>query len=149
MRAATRGEDGKLHIGYAPAPTVEILPSALSTFRKAMPRVRILLHDLSSDEIVKGLRNGELELAIMLEPIGERAAGIHFEPLHRYPICVALAPSHPFARLKSVHAEKLRLNGLLVGARKATRSFLTILNLNTPLLAQNRASLSSVTPQVR
>lgn len=118
VRAAARGEDGNLHVGYAPAPTVEILPPALSTFQKVMPRVRVLLHDLSSGEIITGLQNGELELAVMLEPAGEGTAGIHFEPLRHYPVCVALAVSHPFARLRSVPIEKLATEWLVGWRRK-------------------------------
>src|SRR5438046_5777388 len=49
VRALARGEYGELHIGYAPSPTVEILPPALAAFQKAVPRVKVLLHDLSSD----------------------------------------------------------------------------------------------------
>ncbi|SRR5216117_2007633 len=45
--ALARGEYGELHIGYAPTPTVEILPPALAAFQKAVPRVKLVLHDLS------------------------------------------------------------------------------------------------------
>src|SRR5271165_3703286 len=72
VRALARGEYGELHIGYAPSPTVEILPPALAAFQKAVPQVKVLLHDLSSDELIAGLRNAALELAIMVEPIGEQ-----------------------------------------------------------------------------
>src|SRR5213595_3918768 len=75
VRALARGEEGELHIGYAPAPTVEILPPALAAFQKAVPRVKLLLHDLSSDELITGLREASLELAIMVEPVGEQTAG--------------------------------------------------------------------------
>jgi|SRR5216683_453315 len=47
VRALARGEYGELHIGYAPSPTVEMLPPALAAFQKAVPRVKVLLHDLS------------------------------------------------------------------------------------------------------
>ena len=47
VRALARGEYGELHVGYAPSPTVEILPPALAAFQKAVPRVKVLLHDLS------------------------------------------------------------------------------------------------------
>jgi DNA-binding transcriptional LysR family regulator len=40
VRALARGEYGELHVGYAPSPTVEILPPALAAFQKAFPRVR-------------------------------------------------------------------------------------------------------------
>ena len=53
VRALTRGEYGELHIGYAPVPTTEILPLALAAFQKAVPRVKVLLHDLSSEAYTK------------------------------------------------------------------------------------------------
>src|SRR6266568_2547676 len=68
VRALARGEYGELHVGYAPSPTVEILPLALAAFQKAVPRVKVLLHDLSSDELITGLQNATLELAIMVPP---------------------------------------------------------------------------------
>ena len=46
---------------------MEILPPALTAFQKAVPRVKLLLHDLSSDELIAGLRDATLELAIMRE----------------------------------------------------------------------------------
>src|SRR5215510_2915473 len=49
VRALARGQYGELHIGYAPVPTAEILPPALAAFRKAVPSVKLSLHDLSSD----------------------------------------------------------------------------------------------------
>jgi DNA-binding transcriptional LysR family regulator len=39
VRALARGEYGELHIGYAPSPTVEVLPPGLAAFQKAVPRV--------------------------------------------------------------------------------------------------------------
>ena len=66
VRALARGEYGELHVGYAPSPTVEILPPALAAFQKAVPRVKVLLHDLSSDELLAGLQNATLELAVMV-----------------------------------------------------------------------------------
>src|SRR4029077_791956 len=81
VRALARGEYGELHVGYAPSPTVEILPPALEAFQKAVPRVKVLLHDLASDELIDGLQNGTLELAIMVQPAGEQTAGIEFELL--------------------------------------------------------------------
>src|SRR5713101_4703822 len=118
VRALARGEYGELHIGYAPTPTVEILPPALAAFQKAVPRVKVVLHDLSSDELITGLRDATLELAIMVEPIGEQTAGIEFELLRTYPLSVAMAAAHPFARLKSIPLEKLATEPLIALRRK-------------------------------
>jgi len=117
VRALARGEYGELHIGYAPSPTVEILPPALTAFQKAVPRVKVLLHDLSSDELITGLQNGTLELAIMVPPAGDQTAGIQFEVLRTYPLCVAITAMHPFARLKSITLEMLAAEPL-VGLRR-------------------------------
>src|SRR3954464_6000673 len=88
VRALARGEYGELHVGYAPSPTVEILPPALAAFQKSVPRVKVLLHDLSSDELIAGLENATLELAVMIQPLGGQTAGIEFELLRTYPMCV-------------------------------------------------------------
>jgi len=118
VRALARGEYGELHVGYAPTPTVEILPPALAAFQKAVPRVKLLLHDLSSDELINGLRNATLDLAIMVEPTGEQSAGIEFELLHTYPLSVAMTAAHPFARLNSIPLEKLAAEPLIGLRRK-------------------------------
>src|SRR2546423_3041254 len=118
VRALARGEYGELHVGYAPSPTVEILPPALAAFQKAAPGVKVWLHDLSSDEMITGLRNATLELAVMVhEPIGEDTADVQFEVLRTYPLCVAMAAAHPFARLKSVTLERLAAEPI-VGLRR-------------------------------
>jgi hypothetical protein len=46
------------------------LRRALAAFRKIVPRVKLPLHDLSSDEVVAGLHNATLELGVILKPTG-------------------------------------------------------------------------------
>jgi len=118
VRALARGEEGELHIGYAPAPTVEILPPALAAFQKAFPRVRVLLHDFSEQELIDGLRNGRLELALMPRGTGPQSVGLEFETLRSYPICVAVAPTHRFARLKTITLEMVAAEAMIGFNRK-------------------------------
>ena len=117
VRALARGEYGELHVGYASVPTVEILPPALAAFQKTVPRVRMLLHDLSTDELIAGLQNATLELAVMVQPAGAQTMGIEFESLRAYPWCVALTAAHPFARLEYIPLEKIAAEPL-VGLRR-------------------------------
>lgn len=118
VRALARGQFGDLHIGYSPSPTVEILPPALAAFQKAFPHVNVLLHDASRRELVDGLRDGALELAIMPEAVNTQTAGMQFEVLRSYPICAALAPAHPLTRLKSLSLEKLAREPIVSFSRK-------------------------------
>jgi DNA-binding transcriptional LysR family regulator len=126
-RALARGEYGELHIGYIPIPTGEILPRALEAFRRAVPSVKLVLHDLPTDQLIAGLRDGTLELAIMVQPIGEQTAGIEFETLCSYVWCVALSRAHPFARLKSIPLEKLAGERLVILSRKSYSEYHRIL----------------------
>jgi DNA-binding transcriptional LysR family regulator len=100
------------------------LPPALAAFQKAVPRTKVLLHQLSFDELIDGLRNATLELAILLQPAGEQIAGIEFESLRTFPLCVALTAAHPFARLKSVGLEKLTAEPLIALRRQDYREYL-------------------------
>jgi len=118
VRALARGEEGELHMGYAPAPTVEILPPALAAFQKAFPRVRVLLHDFSEQELIDGLRNGRLELALMPRGAGPQSVGLEFETLRSYPICVAVAPTHRFARRKTITLEMVAAEPMIGFNRK-------------------------------
>jgi hypothetical protein len=47
----------------------------------------------------------------MVQLKGAQTAGIEFELLRTYPLCVAVTPAHPFARLKSVPLQKVAANG--------------------------------------
>src|SRR2546422_5940640 len=142
VRALARGEDGELHIGYAPSPTVEILPPALVAFQEAVPRVKVLLHDLASDELIDGLQNATLEIAIMVQPIGAQTAGIEFELLRTYPLCVALTAAHPFARLKSITLEKLATEPLIALRRKDYSEYYRIIDrIFAPIRAKPRIAV--------
>src|SRR5271157_1450984 len=142
VRALARGEYGELHVGYAAVPTAEILPPALAAFRKAIPHVRVLLHDLPSDELMAGLHNATLELAIVVQPTGEQAAGIEFKSLRVYPPCVALSAAHPFARLKTIPLEKVAGEPLVGLRRKDYSDYHRVLDrIFAPLSAKPRIAV--------
>ncbi|OYW76180.1 MAG: LysR family transcriptional regulator [Verrucomicrobia bacterium 12-59-8] len=128
VRALARGEYGELHIGYAPSPTVEILPPALAAFRYAAPGVKVTLHDLAGDELCVGLHNGSLEIAVMIEPSAESAAGLEFEELKRYPFYVAMAPGHPLSKLKTVTVERVATEPLVALRRLDYSEYYRILD---------------------
>jgi DNA-binding transcriptional LysR family regulator len=142
VRALARGEFGELHVGYAPSPTVEILPPALAAFQKAVPRVKVLLYDLSSEELITGLRNATLDLAVMFHSSSEQIAGVEFEVLRTYPLCVAMTATHPFARLKFVTLEKLAAEPLIGFRRKDYPAYYHVLDrVFAPISAKPRIAV--------
>jgi DNA-binding transcriptional LysR family regulator len=126
-RALARGEYGELHIGYSPTPTAEILPPALVAFQKAIPGVKIILHDLAGDELNAGLLDGSLQLAVMVERADETSLGLRFEELRRYRFCIAAAPDHSFAKLKSVSVARAAVEPLIAFRRKEYSGYYRIL----------------------
>ena len=66
-RAAAENVSGELHVGYAPSLTVEILPPTLRKFQELFPKVRcVVLHDLSTEEMLTQLGAGALQVALMV-----------------------------------------------------------------------------------
>jgi LysR family transcriptional regulator, benzoate and cis,cis-muconate-responsive activator of ben and cat genes len=112
-RAAVGGTQGEIHVGYAPSLTVQILPQALRIFQAEFPAVRVMLHDLSTEEILSQLHSGKLQLALMVQPTKKTLRGLRFEELARYPLQLAVAPTHPLARSRSVSLEKVAKERLI------------------------------------
>jgi DNA-binding transcriptional LysR family regulator len=101
-----------LRLGYAPSLTVEILPAALREFERRSPGTKVSLHDLSTEEMLSGLRDKSLQAALMIRSLDTWRNDLRFIELKRYPVCVAVPSSHPMARgrnppLKSVFTERL------------------------------------------
>jgi len=128
VRALARGEYGELHVGYAPTPSVELLPPALAAFQKIAPRVKVVLHDLAGDELVAGLLDGSLELAIMVEDTDERTVEIAFETLRRIKFCAAMAPGHAYARKKHLTLAEVTTQPLIGLRRRDYAEYYRILD---------------------
>ena len=127
VRALARGEFGELQVGYVPPLDLHILPHALAEFQKTTPGVKVVLHDLGSDEICNELRDGTLQLGLMMQPSEDSIAGIEFEEIGRYPFFVAMAPGHALARMKVISVEALAKQPLVVLDRKRNSEFHRIL----------------------
>src|SRR5579859_741043 len=107
------GKRGEIQIGYAPSLTVELLPRALKYFRKSNPGVRVQLHDLSTQEMLRGLRDGKLHAALLVQVPPKMLAGLAFEELQWLTVCVAVHRAHPLARARRVGLEQVAKEPLI------------------------------------
>jgi len=102
-RAVASAEPTELHVGYSPTPTAEILPKILRAFQAAMPNVHVRLHDWSNKDILEGIRDGRLQLGLIVPPAKASALpDLRYEGLFHERVCVAVAPQHPFARRRAI-----------------------------------------------
>jgi len=115
---AAAGQGGELHIGYAPSPAASLLPAALHSFQRANPAARVTLHDLTTPEMLAGLRDGSLHLALMMQPPKAAMKGVVFVPLGSFDIVVAVPPGHPFARRRAVGISTILKEPLVAFSRK-------------------------------
>ena len=102
-RAVATAEPTELHVGYSPTPSAEILPKTLRAFQQAMPKVHVKLRDWSNNAILDGIRDGRLQLGLIVPPL--KASTLHdvrYEELFHQRVCVAVAPQHPFARRRAI-----------------------------------------------
>src|ERR1043165_8584695 len=117
-RAIATGEKGELRVGYAPSLTARILPPALRAFQAELPNVRVKLHDFSTEEMLAGLREGELQIAFIVRLAPAMLRGLKFEELTRDSICLAVSPKHPFARRRTVTVPEAAREPLIAYSRK-------------------------------
>jgi DNA-binding transcriptional LysR family regulator len=117
-RAEAGAVQGELSVGYAPSPTVQILPRTLREFQSKFPRVRVVLHDLSAEEMVSGLASGLLNVAMTVRPEKRVSGGLRFVEVTHYPFCLAVHPEHKLASARVVDVAMLQSEQLLGYSRK-------------------------------
>jgi DNA-binding transcriptional LysR family regulator len=117
-RAIATGASGELHVGYAPSLTARVLPATLRAFQKELPNVRVRLHDLSTEEMLTGLREGTVQIAFIVRLSPARLRGLHFEELLRDSLCLAVTPQHVLARRRTVTLAEAARQPLVAYSRK-------------------------------
>jgi DNA-binding transcriptional LysR family regulator len=148
-RAVAGAGDGEIHVGYAPSLTIQILPRALRAFQAKLPRTRVALHDLSTEEMLSGLRAGKLQVALMVQPPPKMLRGLQFRELARYPMCAALAPKHPLAKSKTISLGQLSGEPLIAYSRKDYPEYHDILDelfagVRQPRVAEEHDGITSI-----
>lgn len=106
--AAAVGEvRGRLTIGVIPTVTAIDIPSVLRDFHREHPRVKVSLRVGRSDELVKGVRSGNMDLALLGLPDGETPQGVASRVLARDHHVVVVARGHPLATHTKLRMDEL------------------------------------------
>ena len=113
VRAMASGDRGQIRVGYAPSLTVELLPRALRLFEDECARIRVTLHDLSTEECVQRLANRKIDVALTVRPSESSMRGLRFIRLKNYQLCCAVPVGHPLVRKRSVSIARLKQERLV------------------------------------
>jgi len=94
--------EGGLSIGSAPGPALGLLPEVLTRLRARWPQARLRVADVTPSEVLPGLRDGSLELAVCarVEPLAGASAEFKVESLYRNEAAIVARRGHPLARAR-------------------------------------------------
>jgi DNA-binding transcriptional LysR family regulator len=102
-RAIGGKRETELHVGDFPLVAARIMPRLLRDYQKAMPNVHIQLHDWPVEKEIAAVRDGQLQLAIIIPPLtGNWRRELRFEELMTIRVCLAVSRNHPFAQREAV-----------------------------------------------
>ena len=78
---------GEFRLGIIPTVMPTLLPMFLNNFIKKYPKVRLIIEELNTDEIIFRLNNGHLDAAIAATPLSEekiKEIVLYYEPFVAY-----------------------------------------------------------------
>lgn len=103
---------GEFRLGIIPTIMPTLLPMFLKNFVNKYPKIKLIIEELNTDELIFKLNNGHLDAAIAATPLNEpkiKEIVLYFEPF------VAYVPEHNSSlNKKEIFAEDLNLSELLL-----------------------------------
>ncbi|HEY0333835.1 MAG TPA: DNA-binding transcriptional regulator OxyR [Stenotrophomonas sp.] len=106
--AARRSQDpeaGTVRLGIFPTLGPYLLPHVVPRIRERFPHLELLLVEEKSDQLLRQLREGKLDAAVLALPVHDDQ--LHAEFLFEEPFVLAVPDSHPLARRQSLALEEL------------------------------------------
>jgi DNA-binding transcriptional LysR family regulator len=104
---ASRGETGRIRLGFVTVAALDVIPNATARFRSAYPSVEVLLKDVQSDEGLEALRTGQLDLCL-LHPPRTVDPVLDIETIWLEPLVAVLPPNHPLADKQRISLRRLK-----------------------------------------
>jgi len=103
---------GEFRLGIIPTIMPTLLPMFLSNFIKKYPKIKLIIEELNTDEIILRLKNGKLDAAIAATPLMEeklKEIVLYYEPFMAY-----IPESHSIAHKHEIEVSDLNLDEILL-----------------------------------
>lgn len=99
------GQSGRLRIAAIPTIAPYFLPACLRTFQQEFPRAKLVVQEETTENLLKKLADGELDLAVAALPIPARY--LQIQPLFEEELLLVTSANHPLTRKKAVRTADL------------------------------------------
>lgn len=133
---------GEFRLGIIPTITPTLLPMFLNNFIKKYPKVKLIIEELHTDDIIFKLNNGHLDAAIAATPLNEekiKEIVLYYEPFVAY-----IPENHSTFSKKEIEIDDLNLEEiLLLQDGHCFRDSILNLCKNSNNLEQNHFQLES------
>src|SRR5271156_6944869 len=103
---------GKLKVALIPTIGPYLLPRVMQKLRKSLPQLGLMLYEHQTEELLKRLRDGDIDLGILALPADQD--GLESRRLYREEFTVALPSDNPLAQKASIKAADLKGQTLLL-----------------------------------
>lgn len=116
VRRLVRGESERLRIGYIASAFQEYLGPALANLRRAYPKLNVKMLDQTPGEMIRSLRQGEIDVALTLHGADLLARDFYTRKLATVRSLVVLPVNHRFADEKQVSLAQLKDENFVQGS---------------------------------
>lgn len=96
---------GRVRLGAIPTIAPYFLPGLLASFARKHPDISVIVQEDTTDTLVKRCSHGEIELAILAQPV--IAKHLEIEPLFDEELLLLLPLGHPLESQKKITAESV------------------------------------------
>jgi LysR family hydrogen peroxide-inducible transcriptional activator len=103
---------GKLKVGLIPTIGPYLLPRVMQKIRKAVPQLGLMLYEYQTEELLRRLREGEIDLGILALPVMQD--GLESRALYEEAFTVALPAHHALGAKNTIKIQDLKGQTLLL-----------------------------------
>jgi LysR family transcriptional regulator, hydrogen peroxide-inducible genes activator len=103
---------GEFKLGMIPTIMPTLLPMFLNNFTKKYPKVKLIIEELTTEDIIKKLTDGHLDAAIVATPLENEA--IKERPLYYEPFVGLIPENHRLFQNKQITVEDLEMEDILL-----------------------------------
>jgi DNA-binding transcriptional LysR family regulator len=96
---------GRLSIGATPSLTTNLLPPVLVAFHSQHPRLELTVHEAGSQDLVRRLEEGEIDLAVVILPVDR--PWVETSALMEEELVLAVCEGHPLGGRRSIRVGEL------------------------------------------
>lgn len=103
---------GEFKLGIIPTIMPTLLPMFLNNFTKKYPKVKLIIEELTTEEIVRKLTDGHIDAAIAATPLENEA--IKERPLYYEPFVGLIPEGHRLFNHKQIEVDELEMDDILL-----------------------------------